>query len=523
MALVVAAALAGAIAAALAVRATRQAEPRLRREIEVWLSERLNSDVQLAAFDVKLYPVLRVEGRDLVLRIKGRPDLPPFISIQRISGSGGVTTLRRKRLNEVRLEGVTIVVPPGRSKDLEPLRGAGKSTTAPRDPGTPPGPATPEAPLIIDRLVTDSVRLTVLPRDPGRDPQEWDIRGLEMEPFSLDAPTPFSANVDTPLPGERAQVSGTAGPWPQGDFDQLPIIGNYTFLGDVASVPGLYGSLDASGTILGTLERLATTGVVSSPAFGLRTKGAGRLPLSAIYEAVLDGTNGDLFLTKVTTALGSSAFQTAGRVTRVKGVRGRHVAITVKTADRANIADVLKLLVDGGRPPLTGQLALDGTLDLPPGPEDVLDRLTIEASYQLNRVRFADAEVQAKVDELSRRGQGKPTEATIAQVASTMRGRARLRGPRLTLSSVVFEAPGVVIDAAGYYALTSTELQFRGVAKLEATLSRTQTGARRWLLRPLDPFLKKQGAGTRVVVDVRGTKEHPVVDFDVGASLRGRQ
>jgi hypothetical protein len=210
-------------------------------------------------------------------------------------------------------------------------------------------------------------------------------------------------------------------------------------------------------------------------------------------------------------------------VLRVKGVRGRHVAITVKTTDPANIGDVLQLLVDGGRPPLAGQLTLDGTLDLPPGPRDVLDRLTIDASFRLDQVRFANPGVQAKVDELSRRGQGKPGETTIAQVPSAMHGRARLRGPRLSLSSVIFTAPGATIDATGTYGLASEKLSFRGVAKLEATMSRTQTGVRRWLMRPLDPFLRKQGAGTRLVIDVRGTKAEPVVDLDVGASLRGRR
>jgi hypothetical protein len=121
-----------ALAAVLVLgqRVSREAEPRFREELERWLSARLRSDVRLDSLDVQLRPSLRVEGVNLVLRIAGRPDLPPFITIKRVSGSGGFTTLRAKRLTEVRLEGVEIHVPPGRSADLDALRRAGRAAAS---------------------------------------------------------------------------------------------------------------------------------------------------------------------------------------------------------------------------------------------------------------------------------------------------------------------------------------------------------------------------------------------------------
>ncbi len=502
----------------LGVRVSREAEPRFREELERWLSARLNSDVRLDSLDVQLRPTLRVEGTNLVLRIAGRPDLPPFITIARVSGRGGFTTLRAKRLTEVRLEGVEINVPPGRRADLDALRHAGRGADAPAEATDVPAP-----PFIIERLVADSISLTVMPRDASRDAQQWDIRDLVMQPFSLDAATPFRATIDTPLPGERADLTGTVGPWPRDDFHLLPVTGEYTFAGDVGTVPGLDGRLDATGAILGTLERLATRGTATSPAIGLRSNDAGRLTMSTTYEAVFDGTNGDLFLTRVATTLADSTFETSGRVTRVKGTGGRHLSLLVKTRERADVADVMRLLVDGARPPLKGQLSLDATLELPPGASEVLDRIVVDGTFRLARTRFANAGVQGKVDELSRRGQGRPADLAVAQVPSDMRGRVRLHDRRLTLSSVVFAAPGATIAAAGSYGIATEQLRFRGVARLDAAVSRTQTGARRLLLRPLDPWLAQQGAGTRLVMDVRGTRSAPVVDLDLGASLRGRR
>ena len=80
-----------------------------------------------------------------------------------------------------------------------------------------------------------------------------------------------------------------------------------------------------------------------------------------------------------------------------------------------------------------------------------------------------------------------------------MQGRVVLRRRDLALRTVRFTVPGVTIDAAGGYGLVSERLDFHGIARLDASVSRTQTGARRVLMRPLDPLLSKDGAGTRLV------------------------
>ena len=103
-----------------------------------------------------------------------------------------------------------------------------------------------------------------------------------------------------------------------------------------------------------------------------------------------------------------------------------------------------------------------------------------------------------------------------------MQGRVVLHRRDLALHTVRFTVPGVTIDASGHYGLTSQALDFRGVARLDASLSQTQTGAKRVMMRPLDPLLSKDGAGTRLVVDISGTRAAPKVDVDFGASLRGR-
>ena len=57
---------------------------------------------------------------------------------------------------------------------------------------------------------------------------------------------------------------------------------------------------------------------------------------------------------------------------------------------------------------------------------------------------------------------------------------------------------------------------------LKASASDTLTGFKRWLLKPLDPLFRKNGAGTRLVIRVEGTQDQPKVGFDLGKTLRGR-
>jgi hypothetical protein len=50
---------------------------------------------------------------------------------------------------------------------------------------------------------------------------------------------------------------------------------------------------------------------------------------------------------------------------------------------------------------------------------------------------------------------------------------------------------------------------------MKATLSDTQSGIKHWLLKPLDPIFKKDGAGFEVPVEITGTKDQPEVGTQV--------
>lgn len=504
---------AGAVLIAAAVAGTAWwldvVDSRLRSELEAWLSDRLGSDVTVGTLDVSFGPEIQVTGASLILRIRDRPDLPAFVTIGRWSGKARLSRVGIRHFDEIRLADVRITVPPRRLDDLRPP----PSPEAPRVRRRPPA-------LQIDRLVAEHVVLEVTPRDDARAAHMWDIRDLRMDPFSFDLASPFQASVDTPLPDDRAHVTGTAGPWPRGDFDQLPLAGEYVLDGRLDRVPGLQGAIRVRGKALGTLDRLATVGTAESPGAGLVTAAGRTLPLTADFEALFDATNSDVHVTRLDLAAGRAHLQASGHVVQARGVNGRHVALTVTSTD-ADVADLLRLTIDGRRPPASGRAVLHVTMELPPGEAQVLSRVRVRGRIDLREARFINARVQGALDEVSRRGRGQPDDEASG-IAARLRGRLALAGGRLTLSHVDLDVPGAGIAGAGTYSLRDETLDFHGVASLDARLSKTQRGLKRFLLRPFDRLLARDGAGTRVVMDVRGTRTAPVVDVDLGASLRGR-
>lgn len=501
----------GTVVTVTAVRWVRFTDERLRAELEAYLSDRLASDVRLDRLEITLLPWVQVRGEGLTLRIRNRPDLPPFVTVGRWSGAAYLSGLRIRHFDEIRLEEVTLSIPPRRLDDIRGQRSGGEGGARRRPPQ-----------MRIDRLVADHVVLQVMPRDADREPHVWDIRDLRMDPFSFDLASPFSATVDTPLASDRASVSGTAGPWPQGRFDQLPLAGEYVLDGRLDDVPGLRGPLTVRGRALGTLDRLATTGTAHSDAAGFTTEAWGTLPLDVDFEALFDATDSDVQLTSVEARAGRASIRATGNVTRTRGVASRRLSLKVSSPPTSSAADVLRLLIDAERPPVRGGLAVQAAVEIEPGERDVLDRLTVDGSFELRNATFLNPGVQAMLDEMSNRGQGWP-DPQVSSVRAQLKGQMRLSGRDLRLAQVTLGLPGADISGGGRYSLAAQTIDFRGVARLDARLSQTQRGVKRLLLKPFDRLLAKGGAGTRVVVDVRGTRAKPVVDLDLGASLRGKR
>ena len=494
-------------AAALTVLASR-IEPRLRSDVERALATRLDSVVTLEAFDVELFPRPAISGRGLVIRHRGRTDLPPLISVRSFTGHAGWEGILKRHISDVTLDGLEITIPPRRRADMPSVSGSSGSKGS--------GP-----PFSIATVTATNARLSVMPKRVDKDPRIFDIYALTVRELTFVSPSTFVATLTNPIPEGLVETEGGFGPWNREDPSETPLDGRFRFNADLGTIKGIAGKLSSEGQFDGTVDHILTSGWTKTPDFRIPKLRAAALPLATTYRAVVDGTNGDVQLEHVEARLAESTFIARGFIVGTKGVKGKRVLLDV-TSKNARMKDILSLTVRTQPPAMTGVASLTTSFDLPQGPSDVVDKLRLEGEVVIAGARFTSDSVQNRVDELSQRGQGRPKDAAIDDVASTIRTGFSMKDGVIRVTNLSYLVPGATISMDGSYLLESGTLDFTGAARLQATVSQTQTGFRHFLLKPFDGLFRKEGAGTRLALKVSGTVDEPKFGIDLGRTLKGR-
>lgn len=487
----------------------RQLEPRLRDWVKTSLSASLQSEIELGAVHLNWYP-LSLTARDLVVRHRGRTDIPPLIIVASFTVDLEPMHLWSSTVEHVRVDGMEVHIPP---KDA--------STGKRPIPRPPHGQGGSGKGLIVRKLTATNTRLVIIPRESGKNPKVWDIYELEMTDLGADAPAPFRASLINPIPYGRIEAAGHFGPWDANAPGASGVDGAYTFAADLGTIKGLHGQIDATGTMGGVLEQIATRGETRTPDFKLTALDGVSLPLTTTYEAMVDGTKGDVELTRVDIMLGQSPLRAHGVIEGTHGVKGKRVVLNVTSA-AANLAELMQLASKAQPPMAVGIVTIDTAFDLPQGEADVLERLALEGSVSAKRLRFADQGVQEMIDTLSRRGQGRPTDESIDNVASNLTSKFGLARGVVTYRGLAFNVKGAAIKLDGTHHLRLKTLSLQGEVLLTASASNTMTGFKRWLLKPFDPLFRNHGAGTRLVIRVEGTQDQPKIALELGKTLRGR-
>jgi len=485
-------------------------ERRLRPATIRLLEQRFNSRVELSRLEVGVFPVLAVRGEGLVLRHRDRDGIPPLITIPAFTIESSVWALRSRRIDRVRLDGLHVVIPARRREDMPQL--------PPRQPSTSEGEREPD--VLIREIVAEGGMLTITSKTPGKAPREFALTHLRFEDLQFDKATAFQAAVSNPVPQGVVHTVGSFGPWNGDEPSLTPVGGSFRFDADLGTIKGIGGDLHAEGSFNGPLERIATEGRTKTSNFHLSSGGA-EFPLLANYRAVVDGTSGDTLLEAVEADLGSSHISASGAVRKVDGVKGRRVTLETLSRD-GRIEDFVRLATRVKTSPIVGDVTVKATLDIPPGEDEVLDRLDLAGTFSLASARFTSAAVQARIDELSRRGRGRPKDESVDDVASDMRGVFHLRDATLSLESLTFAVDGAQVRLGGTYGVRSERLDFRGQLRLRATVSQTQTGWKSLVLKVFDPLFRKDGAGTLLPITITGTSNEPKFGVDMKKAVFSR-
>lgn len=498
------------VALGIAVRIViARAEPILRARVIETLSARFHSKVELRELHVWVGNGLHVDGE--ALKIFGttdpnayQPGVQPLLEIGEFKFQTKLGSLFRTpmHVDTIYVSGMIMNIPPksGRAQ-IEEISGK-----------------KPKMSIAVDHLVCADTKLVVNTDKPGKAPLEFDIGDLRMRDIGPEQPMQFDAKLVNPKPVGDIHSIGQFGPLNDLSPRDSKVSGEYSFTNaDLSTIKGIGGILSSTGKYHGTLGRIEADGTTETPDFHLTISGH-PVPLQTEFHAIVDGTDGDTYLQPVKAKVLNSTFTAQGKVVRVANPHGHDIELDV-VLDHAKIEDLLQLGVKTDPPIMSGAVKMKTSLSLPPGDPDVSDRIKLKGRFQIPAAQFSSAKIQTKINALSLRSSGHPKlvkDAAERAVNSDLEGVFNLQNGLLSFSLLHFKIPGTHADMDGQYSLDGKTFDFHGTLKLDAKLSQMTTGWKSILLKPVDPFFHKNGAGTEVPFKITGTKDEPHFGLDFG-------
>jgi hypothetical protein len=483
-----------------------RAVPILKGRVIETLSTRFNSRVEMDSFSVSVLKGLEVSGDGLRLypqdEVVAAGATDPLIALGHFSFHANLLGLFVKPMHvgAVHVVGMSIQIPPREMRQQAPKgqRHLGKIK------------------ILVDEIVFDDSKLILGTLKPDKEPKEFEMSRIVMRNIGPDAPWKYDATLVNAVPKGDIHATGTFGPWNNESPGDSTVTGRYTFdRADLNTIKGIGGMLSSVGEFSGQLNKIVVDGTTETPNFSLDTANH-PVRLHTKFHAVVDGTSGDTYLQPVEAQLGGSEFTCSGAVVNVRG-KGHIIDLDVNVP-AGRIQDFLQLAVKTTPVVMTGRLQMKAKLHIRPGPESVSKKIGLRGGFTLEQIHFTNPEIEDKVDMLSLRAQGDPKAAKpgAEDVHSEMVGQFVMDAGRLSFSKLNYSLPGADVMLMGEYTLDGERFEFAGKVRTKAKVS--QMVASRWksiLLKPVDPFFKKDGAGAVIPVKVSGTKSAPKFGLDL--------
>jgi hypothetical protein len=469
------------------------------------LEDRFARDVKIRKFRITYFPPGCVAGGIDFLHRK-RKDLPPLITVETLILRTSYASLLRihKQLNYVRLTGLHVRVPPKNpdaSRQTFPLTNSTSGQT-----------------LAIGEITTDSAVLEFLGKQPTEDRFILKIDHLTLDHVGESDPVTFHARFNNTEPPGEIRSDGQFGPWNEDDPASTQLSGSYTYEHAKLGVfEGIAGTLSSQGKFSGTLGHIDAEGEVDVPDFNISgTNHANHL--ASDFHAVVDGTNGDTFLTRVESHLGRTTVISQGDVKGHPGQHGKTVILSV-SVPQGRIEDLLRLFTGSTQPAEMGNAQLQTKVEVPPGPQGFLRRLRLDGQFGIGSGHFTNPQVQAPVNRLAESARGetkRQEEADTSTVLSNLKGHVSASGGIAKLSNISFTEPGTVAEIEGTFNLIDKKLNLHGVLHTSGKLADTTSGFKSVVLKALSPFMKKKSI-TIVPFVITGTSSDPSFGLELAA------
>ena len=455
------------------------------------LGEASDSQVRIRAFHQTFFPSPGCVVDGLVF-VHGS-GAHQLITINRLTIRGSYSGIVARHVTQIVAEGMHVFVP---------AFGSGETFHTTRST------------LTIGEILANGATLEVASKDPDAKPLRFEFKQAVFSDVGWENPMSYQLKLQNPTPPGEISAEGKFGVWDQSDAARTPVSGHFTFeQADLSVYRGIAGTLSSEGKFEGTLGHIDISGTTDTPNFKV-TMGEHPVHLTTEYDAYEDATHGDTFLKRVDAHFGRTHVVASGSIARSGKDAGKTARIELGTRD-GRIEDLLGLFVKSPRAPMSGAASLKASVEIPPGGEPFLRKVSLEGRFGINGGEFSAPATQEGVDKLSAGARGEKKSEDPETVVTDLTGQVDLRGGVARFSDLSFGVPGAAAQMHGTYNVINHKIDLHGQMQLDSKISNTTSGAKALMLKMMDPFFKKKKKGEILPVRISGTYDRPSFGLDL--------
>lgn len=500
----------GLLALALGLAAIANAHwPYRYRVIKPMLQDVLGSQVTIAHYHRTYFPNPGFMATGITLA--RNPAAPPLGTVTSIfvQGNWRDLILFRERVREVDITGMRLEIPaPGSSASKQDFPAGSSSGFS--------GPDTEIDEVRIHNSSLDVLRV-------GGGTYSFPIRLLTVRNLKKGRELSYSVDMDNPKPRGHIVSEGRFGPLNPRNLGATPLSGAFRFdevqLKDIGDLGGI---LSSEGNFHGNLAGIQAEVSAGSQDFSV-DRGQ-PTAVTAFMRCTINALNGNVVLDAIEGRSGMTTVHVQGGIVGSPKVTDVDIQVV---AGRAQ--DVLRPFLRKDSP-IAGPVSLKSHAHVDPtGPGlGFLDRMHVKGFFDVPAEHLADRKMEKELSAFSERAQkpqpskpaaddphGGANQSDATDVVSSLKGDTKIEKGIVTTQQLHFAIPGASVELHGAFNLHDQSVHLVGNLRMQSDVSHTATGLKSFLLKPLAPFFKKQGAGAVIPIAVYGKPGSYKVGQDV--------
>jgi hypothetical protein len=475
------------------------------RIVKPLMEDVLGSQLEISSYHRTYFPHPGFVATGIKLRRRSAPDLSPLGSIDEllVQGRWSDLLMLRARVALVDITALHIVVPAIGSR-------ANHQDFPPGSASDFSGPDT-----LIEQLKIHKSLLDIMRSNGKR--YSFPISELDIRDFQKGRTNTYAVSMQNAKPWGLIQSTGSFGPLNGPNLSKTPVTGMFSFsFVKLSDVGEMRGTLRSWGQFRGPLGAIEATARSDTPDFAV---GHGMpTPVHGEIQCAVNGLTGEVVLHQVRIQIAETTILASGGIVGSPKLTNIDVSVT-----NGRTQDVLRPFVHH-RVPIAGPVWLHAHAYVGPSGASFLQRLYVRGAFDVPAERATDQATEKSLSDFSKRAQtGKSAagdddseRSDATDALSSLKGPTQIRDGVASSPHLTFQIPGAQATLVGTFSFRDASAHLTGHLAMQSEISHAVTGFKSFLLKPLDPFMKKRKAGAVVPIAITGTPEHYKIDQDFG-------